>query len=196
METNIFQEEIVFLPKDQYHVLRHFTYINEEYQKQLSNTLGFDKVVLNTEISKVGSKFNTKYFKSPLDVFNLVNNSIPHKTTIQTSGIIVNSYLFEESIFQDGIGTDAIFEIDKLEIEQLSLIQRELRSGFIIKLLEIEKLPITFELQVVLKLTKEQFFIITLFPGKYAPPFPNNKQKENSSNLFWESNCFLKLKID
>ena len=196
MGTNIFQEEIAFHPKDQYHTLRHFTYINEEYKKMLANMLGIDKLIFNSELNKVGSKFNTKYFQSPLEVFHLINNSIPHKTVKQANGTIVNSYLFEESIFQGGIGTDSIIEIDKLEIQQLSLIKKELRSGFLIKLLEIENLPITYELQVVLKSIKEQLNIITLFPGKYAPPFPNTKHNENSSKLFWESNCFLKFKMN
>lgn len=194
MGTNIFQEEINLLPKNQLHVLRHFGFISDNYKNQLSNLLDIKYIIIETELTKVGSKFNNSYFKTPIEVLDLIKNLTPKKTISQDDGSIVNSYLVEEAIFPGGIGTDSIFEISKLTNEYLSSLRNEIRSGFNIKVLDVDELPITYEIQAVLKIEKEQLYVITLFPGKYAPPFPTIKENKFDSILFWESNCFLKLK--
>jgi hypothetical protein len=194
MGTNIYQEEINLLPEDQLHVLRHFSFISDNYKNQLSRSLDINYTIIETELAKVGSKFNNYYFQSPIEVLDLIKNLTPKKTFSQDDGSIVNSYLVEEAIFPGGIGEDSILEISKLTNEHLGSLRNEIRSGYNIKVLDVDKLPITYEIHAVLKIEKDQFYVITLFPGKYAPPFPSIKENKYDSILFWESNCFFKLK--
>ena len=92
MGTNIYQEEINLLPEDQLHVLRHFSFISDNYKNQLSRSLDINYTIIETELAKVGSKFNNYYFQTPIEVFSLINHLTPKKTFSQDDGSIVNSY--------------------------------------------------------------------------------------------------------
>jgi hypothetical protein len=72
-------------------------------------------------------------------------------------------------------------------------IQKEMRGDYLAQSIELSTFFTTNQLVAVVD--NETNKRITLFPGRYAPPFPNDYQSENerkNATKFWEQHLFIK----
>ena len=143
----------------------------------------------NSEIA--GSHFYTSVFKNPEELLSFINKTEPIRTIPQNKNR--KAYCFCTSDGQP-VGTSGIALRSDLSPEQIVF---EAREGFDMEIGTVDKLPETSEFCVVADSTSEGWEIITAFPGKYAPPFPQKHQDQIEYELsasFWKQHILLKKK--
>lgn len=61
---------------------------------------------------------------------------------------------------------------------------------------EVKELPTTNLLTIIALNQKNTFQIVTLFPGDYAPAFPQGLgDEEEKKRVFWEGHCLMNKKV-
>ncbi len=135
-----------------------------------------------------GSYFDTSVFPTPESIFSFLKNKAIYECIKQENGSEIHIYKFEHEIGFDGIGTynemqdESVFKLERNGIEIPYVITHN-------------SLPKTTQLCLVVFISNENYQVITMFPGKYAPPFPNNKQSTTfykTCKEFWEEHILMK----
>lgn len=181
----------------QYHILRHFMDPGEEYVAELAKSLEYSPDEIRMQLSLSGSKFQAGFARNPLELWEII------KAEAQQSNFILRTvfhrgiytFNFNREKYTGGIGTLGISKISDLtESEKLTL-EVEIRGGFPVKTVSIEKLRLTWELQLVVLLSDDPF-ITTIFPGIYAPPFPDrsvqDEEESHTCEEFWRDHALVR----
>ncbi len=181
----------------QMHILSHFSQIDNAYISMMSNNHQISKEDIEIRLSMTGSKFNESFAKNPIALSKIILSgykSFP-KTIIEreTTIDIVISYPLDP--YKSGIGLDGIINIDELSENEKLNIKTKIREGHEIKTLSKKQNP-TWQLNILLDNNPDnKYFIKTIFPGKYAPPFPNKEIQGKSEFIisfeFWDKHIFL-----
>ena len=181
----------------QAHILSHFHKLDEAYKKLLSVNYDINNEEIKTKLSMTGSKFNEGFAINPIALCEKIltgYKSFP-KTIIERETTIDIVISYPQETYKSGIGLDGIININELSEKEKLNIKTKTREGFPIKMLSKKQKP-TWELNILLDNNPDnKYFTKTIFPGKYAPPFPNKEIQAKSEFIisfeFWDKHIFL-----
>jgi len=177
-------KKIVFTQESQFHTLKHFSRINTSYRKQLYDN--YSNKQIDAQLNSAGSKFHFDLAKNPLDLIEILTKE---DVKYFENALIVE---FDKSNYPDGIGEDNLIKIDKLSDEQKAKL---IKDKNIYYLPDIKIKELAFQINFILKLMQDSYIVSTIFPGKFAPPFPNKALMDDitykSTIKFWNEHCIL-----
>jgi hypothetical protein len=168
--------------KTAFYLLKHFEKIDSEIEK-IFHEAGFEKNDIEIQLKTIGSKFDHRFCRNPFEILSTLKKGKMLEEIHQSNHRIARTYEFSEIV-----GTDQVLGSNVIDSKKVVPL---LRNDQIIQVIYQEKLPSTRHLVIVESANKE---IITAFPGKYAPPFPNNKLNPSENKLaetFWENHVFV-----
>ena len=139
-----------------------------------------------------GSTFNSAVVENAFRLIQFISNKISQrdykmKINANEVAIIIQSE-------KDHIGYDALMPIAELSDEELEEIKWTDRLGYQIQYLK--KTPTRTHQMMAIFHQNEELELKTVFPGEYAPPFPNKtiqtEQEFSKSKIFWNQHVLLK----
>lgn len=180
----------------QYHVLKHFKEVDESYMNKLCESEICTREQMVERMQRPGSNFNPSWVSNPEELIKVLYMKL--KAIDPTIEWINNrcelEILFDRDEFPEGIGYDNLIPLEELtEAEKENSVEEQTDD---IPLKTIVKTPpATWEVQLILERDMEEIRILTIFPGKYAPIFPDPEiQSEEdylASKAFWETHVLM-----
>ncbi len=184
----------IFDFEGQYHVLKHFSAIDEDYLKLFIDRGPYSKRDVMNRMQKFGSKFHLNFLTNPLELVQLLENqkNFVLNYPLKTKQRIEMQLVFDMARYPEGIGNDTL--VRKKDFSVDAELKVRMRKGFPVHYKKGEPLP-TWECQVIFTRTDGVWRLTTYFPGKYAPPFPDRsiQSKEDFEKCadFWNKHIFL-----
>jgi hypothetical protein len=180
----------------QFHCLRHFSFheINQLNFLQ-DNFPNYHSKEIREQLDMVGSKFVPAFARQPMDILNSLKKA---SFTIRDIGDnkIVAQYTFSEQEFPNGIGNSALIPLNKLSDQQQAAKYKVNRNNYEVWTCEVDELPTTNLLTIIALNQENTLQIVTLFPGDYAPAFPQGLgDQEEKKRVFWEGHCLMTKKV-
>jgi hypothetical protein len=182
----------------QFHILRHFGQVDKKYRMELKTNTSFTDEDINKQLAISGSKFYPEFAINPIQLWEKIQKHqdffiIDNK--IWKNGKAEIILFFKQEDYPKGIANDSLLRIDELLAEQKEQLQKEERNGFLVNYIKLAKPKPSWQVNVILREdVKPQ--LITIFPGMFAPPFPDLKHQNKiewiESNRFWEQYVFNK----
>ncbi len=179
--------------KAQFHILKHFVTIDETYRKLLLiNGFSHDQIV--QQLKTVGSVFDKSFSNNPQELLTTLINNKRFITSINETKFTKEIQFSIESIYDDGVGFDNLISLAELTSNQKNtLYKRQIGDELFFHISTPFKRTNIVNM-IVAKLEKG-YSIITIFPGTYAPQFPNekkqNKLEYKVSVDFWNKHAFI-----
>jgi len=180
----------------QYHVLKHFKEVDEPYIDKLCKSEICTREQMLERMKRPGSNFNPAWVSNPED---LVKGLFLKLKAIDPSVVWKHNrceleIVFDREEFPEGIGYDNLIPVDELsDTEKADIIELE-RDAIPLKTIVRTPHP-TWEVQLILGRDGEEIRTLTIFPGKYAPIFPDREiQSEEdylNSKAFWETHVLM-----
>jgi rRNA-processing protein FCF1 len=180
-------KEIILDNQSLIYLIRHFSSIDEKCKLEIKSQ-GFTESDIKEKLSTIGSKFNTEFANDPRAVVVELSQLKPAKVINQANQRTALIYEFTQPI-----GCDSICSLDDLSPSLHVGIQKEMRGDYLAQSIQLSTFLTTNQLVAVVE--NETNKLITLFPGRYAPPFPNVQQSETEreeATKFWEQHLFVK----
>ena len=139
--------------------------------------------------AKSGSIFRTDYFPTIESLLNFMVDIEPIREIVQSENSVAHLYEIDalEYVGWEGVG--------KLSNYPKVKVQEENRNGYMTRFIETAELPTTKLVNVVLKHCLDGMELITVFPGIYAPAFPNASMSMDDLQIaseFWDEHILLK----
>jgi hypothetical protein len=139
--------------------------------------------------AKSGSIFRPDYFPTIESLLIYILDLEPIREIIQSEYSIAHLYEINaiEYLGWEGVGKMSDYPNVK--------VQEENRNGFMTRFMEIEELPQTKLVNVVFKHCLNGMELITVFPGTYAPAFPNASMSKDDLQIaleFWDEHILIK----
>ena len=182
----------------QLHLLRHFSSLDERYAENLTSAHGIQGQKIKDQMNMSGGKFFTGFASNPIELWERLKKVIV-ETPVSVSWDGDHGYcrvLFDEEQFPDGIGVDGIIKLKELDEKDKKFLRREQRDGIEIIFFDLPSKRKTWQVNVALMKTDKGISLTTIFPGTFAPPFPNRKHQNEdaySKNLeFWKYCALVK----
>jgi len=179
-----------------FHLLRHFKKIDSQFEDKFIRQTKYTRDDIQFQMGKPGSKFRYSFAKNPEELIKNLAIQVDYKSFYisekeRNTEIAIE---FDHEVFSDGIGFDGITAIRNLNSEEIELIEKVEREGFILKELKSSKKS-TWKLNLILHKAEDNYFIANFFPGIYAPAYPNKEvQSEDDyqkSFEFWDTHAIL-----
>ena len=142
--------------------------------------------------AKSGSIFRPDYFPTIESLLNFMVDIEPIREIIQSEYSVAHLYEIDglEYVGWEGVG--------KLSNYPKVKVQEENRNGYMTRFIEIPELPQTKFVNVVFKQCLNGMELITVFPGMYAPAFPNASMSMDDLQIaleFWDEHILLKKRL-
>ncbi len=194
MKVSFQPKEFQFTAERQFHALKHFQSVDEIYRSELCKSVEVSRKEVSKRMEKFGSKFNPIFSYNPLQVLKMLKTRKGYsiKYILRSSDRIEVKLLFNRGENYDCIGWDTL--VKKEDYESEHEVKTRIRNGFTISYAIGDPKP-TLEMNMIFELSDGVFQLITLFPGKYAPPFPDKEiqiRMEYAANAkFWSDHLFL-----
>ena len=180
----------------QYHVLKHFKEVDEPYMDKMCDSEICTREQMIERMKRPGSNFNPSWVSNPEHLIKAlflklqaIDPSVEWKNNRCELEII-----FDREEFPEGIGYDNLVPLDELSDGEKAGI-KELERGVIPLKTLAGTPPPTWEVQLILEKNGEEIRILTIFPGKYAPIFPDreiqSKDDYLASKTFWETHVMM-----
>ena len=139
--------------------------------------------------AKSGSIFRPDYFPTIESLLNFMVDIEPIREIVQSENSVAHLYEIDalEYVGWEGVG--------KLSNYPKVKVQEENRNGYMTRFIETAELPTTKLVNVVLKHCLDGMELITVFPGIYAPAFPNASMSMDDLQIaseFWDEHILLK----
>jgi len=176
----------------QFHCLRHFSFheINQLNFLQ-DNFPNYHSKEIREQLDMVGSKFVPAFARQPMDILNSLKKASFTNRDIGDNKIVAQ-YTFSEQEFQNGIGNSALIPLNKLSAQQQAAKYKVNRNNYEVWTCEVDELPTTNLLTIIALNQENTLQIVTLFPGDYAPAFPQGLGgEEENKRVFWEWHCLM-----
>ena len=139
--------------------------------------------------AKSGSIFRPDYFPTIESLLNFMVDIEPIREIIQSEYSVAHLYKIDALEYVGWEGVGKLSDYPKVEV------QEENRNGYMTRFIEIEELPQTKLVNVVFKHCLNGMELITVFPGIYAPAFPNATMLKDDfliASEFWNAHILLK----
>ncbi len=180
----------------QYHVLKHFKKVDEPYMNKLCESEICTREQMVERMQRPGSNFNPSWVSNPEELIKVLYMKL--KAIDPLIEWINNrcelEIIFDREEFPEGIGYDNLITLDELSDEDKADIIELETNAIPLKTLE-KKPPPTWDVQLILEKDGEEIRILTIFPGKYAPIFPDREIQSNedylASKTFWETHVMM-----
>lgn len=183
-----------FDEEGQYHVLKHFTSIDKDCLEKFLRNTQYSRDDLQKRMQKFGSKFQKEFLSNPMEAVELLEKEkdfVQHYR-MKSRDRIELQLVYDMARYPEGIGYDTL--VRKSATSDLQDIQVRIRHGFPIEYTTGNPRP-TWEMHYIFNRIEGVWRLLTVFPGKYAPPFPDHeKQGEEEYALyaaFWKEHVFL-----
>ena len=139
--------------------------------------------------AKSGSIFRPDYFPTIESLLIYILELEPIREIIQSEYSVAHLYEIDalEYVGWKGIG--------KMSDYPKAKVQEENRNGYMTRFMEVEDLPQTKFVNIVFKYGLNGMELITVFPGNYAPAFPNTSMSKEDFQIaleFWDEHILLK----
>jgi hypothetical protein len=179
----------------QFHCLRHFSFHEiDQFNFIQDNFPNYHSKEIRDQLDMVGSKFDLSFARQPMDILNSLKKAFFTNRDIGDNKIVAQ-YTFSEQEFPNGIGNSALIPLNKLSDQQQAAKYKVNRSNYEVWTCEVKELPTTNLLTIIALNQKNTFQIVTLFPGDYAPAFPQGLgDEEEKKRVFWEGHCLMNRK--
>jgi len=140
-----------------------------------------------------GSTFNRGFVKNSVELLQFVSEQVQYRNfKIDKTDSEIRLTIKHSNIV---VGYDALLRLDSLEDDEIKDLKWMDRFGHQVRYIERRVRPTKY-LMVILREIDRQLILKTIFPGNYAPAFPNEKlQSENeykSSKVFWDQHVLIK----
>ena len=142
--------------------------------------------------AKSGSIFRPDYFPTIESLLIYILDLEPIREIIQSEYSVVHLYQINALEYVGWEGVGKLSDYPKVEV------QEENRNGYMTRFMEIEELPQTKFVNVVFKQCLNGMELITVFPGMYAPAFPNASMSMDDLQIaseFWDEHILLKKRL-
>ena len=178
----------------QFHVLKHFFKVDRKYSEKITLEGNFSASEIEDQLADAGSKFYPEFVKNPLELINKLE--LKNQFTViheeQDPERLEFQIEFRKGSYPNGIGTDVVFLCD--EVKDRTEIHHEEINGISIQVVKGTPKP-TWRLNLILHKSEEFISVNTIFPGLYAPPFPNSEKQTREQYIvckkFWEKHGFI-----
>jgi hypothetical protein len=176
----------------QFHCLRHFSFHEIDQLNFLQDNFpNYHSKEIREQLDMVGSKFVPAFAQHPMDILNSLKKAFFTNRDIGDNKIVAQ-YTFSEQEFPNGIGNSALIPLNKLSDQQQATKYKVNRNNYEVWTCEVEELPTTNLLTIIALNHENTLQIVTLFPGDYAPAFPQGLgDQEEKKRVFWEGHCLM-----
>lgn len=140
-----------------------------------------------------GSTFDKDFVKNSVELIQYISKQLQHrqfeinKNESEVSICITNPNTI--------VGFSALIEISKLSKEEKEKIKWMERFGYQVRYIEKESKS-THSLMAIFRYENQELGLKTIFPGEYAPAFPNSaiqsKEEYQNSVKFWDKHVLIK----
>ena len=184
-----------FSVETQFHVLKHFNSIDDEFYEKLINA-NYSKIDIAQQLKLQSSKFYSLFSTNLKAIVERVLNGFP-SSEIKLNPISLRIEIlfeFSNAEYPNGIGTDYLLHKNELTEEQIENIQRRSVENPHIYITNGKAIT-TNKLNFVIEQKENKYQIITIYPGKYAPPFPDEEKQNHElfmvCKTFWDEHVFV-----
>lgn len=173
-------------------MLRHFESMPPALEQALLRA-GYTSTLIAKEMNVPSSR----YYKSfAVDIPTLLKQFFQSDYTeyLSDNGNTILHGQVCQLEFKDGIGTKGVLPIEEIPVERRSQIFTQNNRGIKLLHYQLDKLPSTLDLTLVLRRTTNGFVFITSFPGIPAMPLPTHRlgqEEYQKCNEYWDSHVFL-----
>ncbi|MFC2080145.1 hypothetical protein ACFLRQ_01585 [Bacteroidota bacterium] len=183
-----------FPPERQFHSLKHFSEIDADYFQKMLQLGAWNRADIIKRMQKFGSKFDPGFAENPIKILQYLNTRSDYLLDYRKKSRerIELKILLKKSKAFTHIGWDTLARLD--ELGSGTKVQTRTRNDFLIKYAKGSPVP-TLEMNMIFELAENDFQLITVFPGKYAPPFPDSAKQIKEEYIecaqFWDRHIFL-----
>ncbi|PLX24540.1 MAG: hypothetical protein C0599_01915, partial [Salinivirgaceae bacterium] len=151
---------IKFHLTSQFHVLLHFSGIDQRYQDMLLEN-GFTHEQIEQQLKEDRSKFDSNFAYSPDELWQKLAQQIEKNNYQLISN--QNKKVLKFSFGDESVGEDNLYRLPEPVMYENSIDTR---------IIKINGTPIeTNQINCILRPEGDQYKVLTIFPGVYAPPF-------------------------
>ncbi len=185
-----------FTPDRQFHVLKHLSVIDGEYKESLMHVYNCSDADIQEQIRQKGSKFHQSFCDNPEDLLDKLKQEF-NRQNIKAywhNGYCEFQLNFSKNEYPGGIGDDRVIHLDQVpDLIKKSFSNKDFET---LQTIIYKTHPKnTWTSNIILESSGRQALIITIFPGTYAPGFPNRdeqteKQYQHSMN-FWRHHIII-----
>ncbi|MBA7582022.1 hypothetical protein ES708_23941 [subsurface metagenome] len=195
IDFNLFDPAGICFELDrQVHALKHFSKIDREYFEKITLEGNCSASEIKDQLTGSGSKFYPEFVKNPLELMNKLE--LKDQFTViheeQDPERLEFQLEFRKGSYPNGIGADVMFLCDK--IKDPAEIRYEEINGISIRVVKGTPKP-TWRMNLILHKSEEFISVNTIFPGLYAPPFPNSEEQTREQYVvckkFWDEHGFI-----
>ena len=179
-----------FTADRQFHILKHFQSVDSEYKEYLTGHYGCAHEDIEIRLKMHGSKFRNTFCSNPLELIDLLKAEFRRQQveSYWTDDRCEFQISFLLSDFPNGIGEDRVLHINEVpDLIKEPFIGKDIETLHNI-IYKTDPRP-TWTANVILQLIGGQPEVISIFPGIYAPSFPDREGQEEEqyakSMQFW-----------
>jgi len=180
----------------QFHLLRHFNRVDDDYLEKFLSVSGYSREEVTEQLEIQGSRFFYCFAPNPLILRDKVNGMLQSGQygLLQNPGREVYSFRFDKGSYPEGIGLCYLVSLDDLSGEEKGVLREEKRGEHTVKVIPGIPPVSTWEMHLV-RITGPEEYIATVFPGTYAPPFPDREcqteEEYRGNSGFWEKHAII-----
>lgn len=179
-----------FTPDRQFHILKHLQSINMDYKEYLMENSLYTSEDIEKQLNLHGSKFSVSFCDNPQDLFDVLTEEFQmQQIESYWSGNRCEFQMrFSRADYPKGIGEDRILHIDEVpDFIKEPFVGKDIETLHRI-IYKTDPKP-TWMVNIILQIISGQPEIMSIFPGIYAPPFPNREEQDEVQYLvsmnFW-----------
>ena len=176
------------------HLCRHFSSLPPEEIQSLQDK-GFTLQEIQKEFSLPGSKFHNPPFSGLNALVQFIQYNWSSRLDLsEKKDILTSTWNLSKAEYPQGIGTDGIVAIQSLNVEEKNKIYHKDRKGTIVNAYPTQQVVISHSLVLISKISEKDLSCITIYPGTYAPPFPDPSMEADYYNLckeFWNKHALI-----
>ena len=185
---------------DQFHILRHFIQIDDDYRMELILKTDYTDEDINGQLALSGSKFHPGFVNNPMHLWEKIQSHEKFlypdilKWKKKRFSVIL---FFDQEDYPEGVGEDLLIRLDDLLPAEKAFLQKQDRDGILVNHVQINRSNPSWQLNIVLG-KEDEIFFRTIFPGIYAPPFPDPEVQQATelmdSKRFWDQHALIDKK--
>lgn len=181
-------EKIEFPISAQFHVLLHFNSVDDKYRELLLKN-GITNEQIEQKLAEDRSKFDEDFATNPVKLWQKLGELIDENNYYSINKADKKVIIF--NVRDEIVGLDNLYLLP-ISADSVSLED----SNHEVKIIKIHGTPVeTNQVNCVLRPVKDSYELVTMFPGVYAPPFPNSKNQNtedySESTLFWKTHAII-----
>jgi len=183
-----------FTPERQFHVLKHLSAIDGDYKESLIHAYHCSDRDIQEQMRQKGSKFYRSFCDNPEELLDILKEEF-NRQNIEAywhNGRCKFQLDFSKDEFPGGIGDDRVIHLNQVPDQVPDMIKKPFNDKDFETLQAIiykTDPKTTWTSNIILESSEGKALIIAIFPGIYAPAFPNwndqtDEQYQNSMD-FW-----------